>query len=144
MKPHLNTIAMVVTDMDATLNFYSILGLDIPLERMNELYVECVAPNETTIVFITKQNMLKLNPNWKEGSGRGNVSLHFKFENASKVEATYREMVQKGYKAVTLPHDTSWGECYAEISDPDGNIVSLFAHLTEVKHRFSVSALCAN
>lgn len=143
MEPHLNTITLVVDNLEVSLDFYRALGLNIPYTVGNEYYVECVSPHATPIVFITKQNMLKLNPKWK-GGALGRLGLHFKFSSLYQLEQCYAALMDLGYISVTVPYDTKWGERYAEVSDPDGNVVSLFAHLTLSKRGFSLTALSVN
>lgn len=145
MEPHLNTIAIVVSDLPATLQFYRLLGLNIPEGREYEYYVECVSPNASTILFISKRNMLKLNPNWQDNHGKGGIGLHFKFDKVDELEKVYNSLMDTGYKSVLTPCNTKWGERFAEVLDPDGNIVSLFAHLKQVEyHRFPLATICQN
>lgn len=144
MEPHLNTIAIVVSNLSASLEFYRVLGLKIPIGQENEYYVECVSKHASTIVFIPQKNMLKLNPNWRETEGKGNVGMHFKFNDSNGVEDTYNKLMDMGYESVTTPYNTKWGERFAEVLDPDGNTVSLFAHLNVTSRTFSLCAISRN
>lgn len=144
MEPQLNTITIVVNSLPKALQFYRALGLKIPIGQEQEYYVECVSKHASTIVFITKENMLKLNPSWRQAYSNGNIGLHFKFSNKQGVEETYNKLMDLGYQSVTIPYDTKWGERFAEVLDPDGNTVSIFAPLMAIQNSLSLSILSRN
>ena len=144
MEPQLNTITIVVSSLPKALQFYRALGLKIPIGQEQEYYVECVSKHASTIVFITKENMLKLNPSWRQADSNGNIGLHFKFSNTQGVEETYNKLMDLGYQSVTIPYDTKWGERFAEVLDPDGNTVSIFAPLMAIQNSLSLSILSRN
>lgn len=144
MEPQLNTITIVVNSLPKALQFYRALGLKIPIGQEQEYYVECVSKHASTIVFITKENMLKLNPSWRQADSNGNIGLHFKFSNTQGVEETYNKLMDLGYQSVTIPYDTKWGERFAEVLDPDGNTVSIFAPLMAIQNSLSLSILSRN
>ena len=144
MEPQLNTITIVVNSLPKALQFYRALGLKIPIGQEQEYYVECVSKHASTIVFITKENMLKLNPSWRQADSNGNIGLHFKFSNTQGVEETYNKLMDLGYQSVTIPYDTKWGERFAEVLAPDGNTVSIFAPLMAIQNSLSLSILSRN
>jgi uncharacterized glyoxalase superfamily protein PhnB len=45
------------------------------------------------------------------------------------VDATVRTLAQAGYRTATEPWDAFWGQRYAQVFDPDGHKVDLFAPL---------------
>jgi uncharacterized glyoxalase superfamily protein PhnB len=45
------------------------------------------------------------------------------------VDKTHQELVDAGYRSHNAPWDAFWGQRYASIEDPDGNVVDLFAPL---------------
>ena len=48
------------------------------------------------------------------------------------MDATYARLVEAGYEGKKAPFDAFWGQRYANVVDPDGNVVDLFAALWEV------------
>jgi uncharacterized glyoxalase superfamily protein PhnB len=45
------------------------------------------------------------------------------------VDAKYAELVAAGYTGHKEPWDAFWGQRYAQVRDPDGHTVDLFAPL---------------
>jgi len=45
------------------------------------------------------------------------------------MDALYERIVGSGYKGHRQPWDAFWGQRYAQVVDPDGNLVDLFALL---------------
>jgi uncharacterized glyoxalase superfamily protein PhnB len=55
--------------------------------------------------------------------------LAFLCEDVDAVNAQYDRLVGLGYKSHKAPFDAFWGQRYAQILDPDGNVIDLFAAL---------------
>ena len=45
------------------------------------------------------------------------------------VDATYARATEAGFEGKTAPWDAFWGQRFAYLRDPDGNIVALYAPL---------------
>ncbi|HZQ08052.1 MAG TPA: VOC family protein [Anaerolineae bacterium] len=120
-------IGMVVSDMSKALDFYRALGLPIPQGAEKEDHVEVIA-NGYRIAWDTEEVIKSFNPEWRAPNG-SRIGLAFKCENAADVDATFQRLVGKGYRAHKEPWDAFWGQRYAQVQDPDGNVVDLFAAL---------------
>ena len=72
--------------------------------------------------------MQQLDPEREEPSGQ-RMALAFECESADDVNATYARLVEAGYEGKKAPYDAFWGQRYANVADPDGNVVDLFAAL---------------
>ena len=59
------------------------------------------------------------------------MTLAFKCESPALVDALYERVVKSGYGGHKTPWDAFWGQRYAVVVDPDGNLVDLFAGLSE-------------
>ena len=57
------------------------------------------------------------------------MTLAFECADASDVNATYARLVDAGFRSKKEPYDAFWGQRYANVIDPDGNVVDLFAPL---------------
>jgi uncharacterized glyoxalase superfamily protein PhnB len=57
------------------------------------------------------------------------MGLAFLCENGAGVDALYEQVTAAGYLGHKPPWDTFWGQRYAVVVDPDGNLVDLFAWL---------------
>jgi uncharacterized glyoxalase superfamily protein PhnB len=127
IKPDM--VGMVVKDMEAALRFYRELGLEIPEGQEAEPYVEVITPNGYRISWNSVEMVKGIDPDWVEPVGQ-RISLAFKCDSPAEVDATYRKLTGAGYKGHKEPWDAFWGQRYAQVVDPDGNIVDLFAPLT--------------
>ena len=122
-------VGMVVRDMAAALRFYRLLGLAIPEGVEGEPYVEVITPNGYRISWNSLEMTKSIDPDWIEPVGQ-RVSLAFKCDSPTEVDALYRRIVESGYAAHKEPWDAFWGQRYAVVVDPDGNHLDLFAALS--------------
>ena len=122
-------IGIVVRDMSAALRFYRLLGLDIPSNMDSEPHVEVVLPGGFRIAWDSLEMITGIDPEWIEPVGQ-RMTLAFKCESPASVDALYERVVQNGYRGHKAPWDAFWGQRYAVVVDPDGNLVDLFAGLS--------------
>jgi catechol 2,3-dioxygenase-like lactoylglutathione lyase family enzyme len=121
-------IGIVVQDMAAALLYYRLLGLDIPEGVEGEPYVEVRTPNGYRISWNAKELVKQAYHDWEEPAGH-RMALAFKCDSPAEVDATYHHLVEQGYEGYKEPWDAFWGQRYAMVRDPDGNVVDLFAPL---------------
>lgn len=121
-------LGLVVGDMTASLQFYRLLGLEIPAEMDGEAHVEIVLPGGFRMAWDTLELMQGIDPDWVEPVGQ-RMTLAFKCESPSAVDSLYEQVRQSGYGVHKAPWDAFWGQRYAVVLDPDGNLVDLFAEL---------------
>jgi uncharacterized glyoxalase superfamily protein PhnB len=121
-------IGITVRDMGAALRFYRLLGLAIPPGGETERYVEVITPNGYRISWNDLEMMKSLDPAWDEPVGH-RMALAFKCDSPAEVDALYQRILEAGYAGHTAPWDAYWGQRYAIVVDPDGNLVDLFAPL---------------
>lgn len=119
-------IGMVVGDMHAALEFYRALGVDIPQGAEKEDHVDATTPNGYRLAWDTEAVIKSFTPDWQAPSG-SRIVVAFKCENAADVDATFNRVVSAGYRVHKAPWDAFWGQRYAQVLDPDGNVVDLFA-----------------
>lgn len=126
----LEAVGIVVTDMERTLEFYRLLGVEISDEFSTEGNVDVVLPSGLRIMFSTEDRMRKFDPGYRPPGGRGRVSLAFRCASPMDVDALHEAIVEAGFASVLDPFDVFWGHRYATVLDPDGTRVDLFARLT--------------
>lgn len=124
----LDMIGMAVKNMHNTLEFYRAIGLDIPADAEKEDHVQVITPNGYRIAWDTEEMIKSFDPAWQAPNG-SRVSVAFLCDNAADVDTTYRRILSKGYRSHKEPWDAFWGQRYAQVLDPDGNVVDLFAPL---------------
>jgi catechol 2,3-dioxygenase-like lactoylglutathione lyase family enzyme len=127
--PQLNAVGIVVSDMAKSIRFYRLLGLDVP-ETPDEGHVDTFLPNGVRFMLDTEETVKSFDPEWSPPSGGGHRSaLAFRCDSPAEVDAAYARLLESGGTAHKEPWDAFWGQRYAEVKDPDGNVVDLFAAL---------------
>jgi uncharacterized glyoxalase superfamily protein PhnB len=121
-------VSTVVHDMARSLQFYRLLGLDIPSGAETEDHVEFVTSGGFRIAWDTEELIKSFNPDWVAPVGQRST-LAFKCANAAEVNELYERLIQNGYRGHKTPWDAFWGQRYAVVVDPDGNLIDLFAAL---------------
>jgi uncharacterized glyoxalase superfamily protein PhnB len=126
MAIKLDLIGIAVRDMAASLRFYRLLGLDIPASGDTEDHVE-VAGDGIRLAWDTIDILKQVYADWTDAPVGHRVEIAFQCGSAEEVDTTYRRIVDQGYKSNKAPWDAFWGQRYAIVEDPDGNLISLFA-----------------
>ena len=130
MTPTLQTVGVVVRDMPKALAFYRTLGLAIADDEDNAPHVEYVAPDGLGIGFVTEAMVRQTDPKWIDGAGH-RINLQFAFPSPSEVDSAHARLVDAGHASYQDPWDAFWGQRFARVVDPDGNVVNLFATLPD-------------
>lgn len=129
MPPKLDLIGIAVKDMPAALAFYRQLGLDIPADMDGEGHVEHVLPNGLRMAWDTHETIRSFDPHWQPPNDGHSIGLAFLCDSPAEVDAQFERLTGMGYPEQSAPFDAFWGQRYAQIKDPDGNVVDLFAPL---------------
>jgi catechol 2,3-dioxygenase-like lactoylglutathione lyase family enzyme len=119
-------INIVVADMEASVVFYRLLGVEIadtlrewmPHHRSMSSIAPRIDADLDSSTFATK---------WNEGwlSGRTGVVLAFAVSSRDEVDAVYDNVVAAGYPGRQVPYDAFWGQRYAVVEDPDGLAIGI-------------------
>jgi uncharacterized glyoxalase superfamily protein PhnB len=124
---HLDLIGLVVADMSKALAFYRRLGLDLPESADAEPHVELTLPGGLRLAFDTADTIRSFDPQWSPAVGGPAMAVAFHCGTAADVDAVYADLIGAGYGSHRQPWDAFWGQRYAQVLDPDGNSVDLFA-----------------
>ncbi|XEC96076.1 VOC family protein [Paenibacillus tarimensis] len=121
----LDMVGIVVKDMKKSLDFYRILGLKIPELANYEQHVE-VAQNGFRLAFDTQEMIKDIYGGWDEPIGH-RIELAFLCDSREAVDELFNQIREHGFSGHREPWDAVWGQRYAIVQDPDGNLISLFA-----------------
>ncbi|MDX2162071.1 MAG: VOC family protein [bacterium] len=128
--PTFDLIGLSVRDMPAALAFYRQLGWDIPAAMDSEAHVEHVLPNGLRFAWDTYDVIRSFTPDWQPPPHDSHrVALAFLCETPAEVDAVHSRLIASGHHSHATPFDAFWGQRYAQVQDPDGNIIDLFAPL---------------
>lgn len=127
----LAAIGVVVSDLGRSLDFYRRLGLEFPDDANadGDGHVEAALPGGLRIMLDTEETIRSFDPGWAPPEGGHRMALAFLCESPQDVDRVHRELVEAGAESHKEPWDAFWGQRYAEVKDPDGNVVDLFAPL---------------
>jgi len=123
--PELNAIGIVVRDLDATIRFYRLLDVDLP-ETPDGPHVEATLPSGVRLMLDSEDVIRSFQPDWTRETGN-QLSLAFECASADEVDALYARVVDAGFDGEKEPWDAFWGQRYAQLRDPNGVPVDLFA-----------------
>jgi uncharacterized glyoxalase superfamily protein PhnB len=68
----------------------------------------------------------KFRPDWDRNTGN-QVALAFQCASPAQVDQVYARITGAGFKGDKEPWDAFWGQRYAQVRDPDGVPVDLYA-----------------
>ena len=125
--PQLNAIGIVASDMGRSISFYRLLGVDVP-ETPDEGHVDTFLPNGVRFMLDTEDVIRSFRPDWTRETGN-QLALAFECSSPPEVDEVYRRAVDAGFHGEKEPWDAFWGQRHAQLQDPDGNGVDLYAAL---------------
>jgi uncharacterized glyoxalase superfamily protein PhnB len=85
-------------------------------------------PNGLRLMCDTEEVLRSFRPDWSRADGN-QTALAFACESPAEVDEVYARVVAAGFEGEKAPWDAFWGMRYAQLSDPDGVPVDLFAAL---------------
>ena len=125
--PNLNATGIVASDMARSISFYRLLGLDVP-ETPGEGHVDTFLPNGVRFMLDSEEVVKSFRPDWTRETGN-QLSLAFECGSPAEVDEVYARVVAAGFAGEKEPWDAFWGQRYAQLADPDGVPVDLYAAL---------------
>jgi uncharacterized glyoxalase superfamily protein PhnB len=123
--PQLDAIGIVSSDLARTRVFYGLLGIEF---AEGDDHVEATMPNGLRLMVDTEDVIRSFNPEWKRTTGN-QLALAFACASPAEVDEVYARVVAAGFDGEKEPWDAFWGHRYAQLRDPDGVGVDLFAAL---------------
>jgi uncharacterized glyoxalase superfamily protein PhnB len=128
MSTRFEALGLVVSDMARSLAFYRQLGLEFPEGAESEGHVEAQLPGGLRFMLDSEEVVRSFDPGWERGSATS-IGLAFACDSPADVDGMYDTLTRAGYQGHKEPWDAFWGQRYAQIKDPDGHGVDLFAPL---------------
>jgi uncharacterized glyoxalase superfamily protein PhnB len=125
--PELNAIGIVASDMARSIRFYQVVGLDVP-DTPDEGHVDTSLPNGMRLMLDSEDVIRSFRPEWTRETGN-QVALALECESPAEVDEIYTRVTAAGFHGEKEPWDAFWGQRYAQLQDPDGVPVDLYAAL---------------
>jgi catechol 2,3-dioxygenase-like lactoylglutathione lyase family enzyme len=138
MGARFDSINLVVSNMDASRDFYARLGLEFgnshePVWDRHHVTAIGAGGQGVNLDFDLDSASFanKWNRGWPGGPG---VVMGFHVETRQGVDDLVAELAAAGAAVQQEPCDAFWGARYAVVSDPDGNAVGIMSP-TDDAHR---------
>ena len=125
--PQLNAVGIVVSDMARSIGFYRTLDLDVP-ETPDEGHVDAFLPSGVRFMLDSEDVVRSFRPEWTRETGN-QLGLALECESPAEVDEVYARVLAAGFAGEKEPWDAFWGQRYAQLRDPDGVPVDLYAAL---------------
>jgi uncharacterized glyoxalase superfamily protein PhnB len=125
--PQLNALGIVTSDMARSIRFYRLLGVDVP-ETPEEGHIDTVLPNGVRFMLDSEEVIRSFRPDWTRQAGN-QLAIALECASAAEVDEVYGRAVEAGFHGEKEPWDAFWGQRYAQLQDPDGVPVDLYAPL---------------
>ena len=127
----LDAIGIVVGDLAKGVAFYRLLGAPFAAgaEQSEHDHAEAVLEGGIRLMLDSEATVKSFDPGWRRGDGQLGGALAFRCESPLDVDELYRLAVAAGARSHKAPWDAFWGQRYAQLRDPDGNPVDLYADL---------------
>jgi len=130
MSSRFEAIGVVVEDLERAVAFYRELGLELPdPDPEGHGHLEAGLPGGLRFMLDTVETLRSFDPGWQPPTGGHRVAIAFRCDSPADVDEVYARLLQHGGEAHKEPWDAPWGMRYAQVKDPDGNVVDLFADL---------------
>lgn len=126
MSPQLDAFGIVVSDMARALAFYRALGLEFPENAETEGHVEAQLGGGMRYMLDSEDVVRSFDPEWQRPTAHGGA---FRCSSPAEVDRVYGELLEAGGSPHKEPWDAFWGQRYAQLRDPDGTIIDLYAPL---------------
>ncbi|MCV7288037.1 VOC family protein [Mycolicibacterium wolinskyi] len=127
IQPISAVVEIVARDLSRAVEFYRLLGLDVP--DPDGPHVEVVLPGGNKLAFDTEEVIAGMHPGWTPPTSSGRVAIAFGLNTPSDVDELYERLTAAGHPGTLKPFDAPWGQRYATVEDPDGTSVDLYAPL---------------
>jgi uncharacterized glyoxalase superfamily protein PhnB len=124
--PELNAIGIVASDTARSIAFYRLLGVDFPAD--GEGHIEATLPNGTRLMLDSEEIVTSFRPDWTREVGN-QLALAFECASPAEVDEIWSRAEAAGFDTDKEPWDAFWGQRYAQLRDPDGVPIDLYAPL---------------
>jgi uncharacterized glyoxalase superfamily protein PhnB len=125
--PNLNALGIVVRDMGESIRFYRLLGVDLA-DTPDEGHIEARLPSGLRLMLDSEETIKSFREDWSRETGN-QLALAFECASPAEVDETYARVTGAGFDGELEPWDAVWRQRYAQLRDPNGVPVDLYAAL---------------
>lgn len=85
--------------------------------------------NGVTLGFDAEAMVRQVDPRCPPPPSGQRLNLQLRCDTPAEVDAAHERVVSAGFESYQAPWDAFWGQRFARVIDPDGQVVNLFAPL---------------
>ncbi|ALS03145.1 glyoxylase [Enterococcus silesiacus] len=122
----LDMVGIIVESMEQTILFYERLGFAVIGEKEAD-YVEL--NNDGIRISLNTKKMIEGVYGYQPKNEGDKIELAFLCESPAEIDQLCENMKNFGYELFREPWTAFWGQYYAIIKDPNGNLLSLFCDI---------------
>ena len=127
----LHMLNVVTADLEASLDFYRRLGVEVPEVRDDEVHVELDQPSGFSLEIDAHASARIWHAGFRADAASVGMVLGFRLPSGEAVDERYAELTAAGHTGRQPPFDAFWGARYAIVADPDGNDVGLMGPMDD-------------
>jgi catechol 2,3-dioxygenase-like lactoylglutathione lyase family enzyme len=126
-SPVFDQVNVISANLERSLAFYRLLGLDVP-EGWRGHHASANVGEDLDLDFDSTEFAQAWNEGWKGRTDlAGRVVIGFRVVSRDEVDARFAALAAAGYRGLQQPYDAFWGARYAIVEDPDGLAVGLMS-----------------
>jgi catechol 2,3-dioxygenase-like lactoylglutathione lyase family enzyme len=127
----LDAVGLIVSDLRRSTQFYRLLGAPFAAgaEDSEHGHAEAQLSDGFRLLLDTEASVRGFDPEWAPPAGGPRASVAFRCPSPASVDELYAQAIAAGGRGHREPWDAFWGQRYAQVRDPDGNAVDLYADL---------------
>jgi predicted lactoylglutathione lyase len=99
--PELNALGIAVADMARSIQFYRLVGLDVP-ETPGEGHVDAFLPNGVRLMLDSEEVIRSFMPEWARENGN-QISIALECASPAEVDDVYARVTSAGFEGEKEP-----------------------------------------
>ena len=135
-EPAFDQVNLVVGEMEAAVEFYRLLGVDVADTRPDWMpHHRTVASAGAGLVVDFDSSVFASHWGGRWSPDRTGVVVGLRYPARADVDRIYEAVIEAGGVGLREPHDAFWGARYALVEDPDGTAIGLMSVADEAACR---------
>jgi catechol 2,3-dioxygenase-like lactoylglutathione lyase family enzyme len=124
----LNAIGVTTSNLQKTVEFYSLLGFEFPEFKKDEDHLEPKTPEGSARLMIDSKKLIT-DILGEKPIPSNHSAFALQYDSAEEVNEIAEKVKSSRFKIVKEPWNAFWGQRYCIVEDPDGYKVDLYANL---------------